>query len=130
MRTPMVELWNRLFGQLRSRRSHTYALEQSLRTALARRARHEKRPNTEVQVEALAAGLEQMQTSDWLMDCWDSLSPREQEVAALTCLNYTNQQMAPFAWRGMCRSAQTPGSCASAGKAIPKAAMPPRLTAT
>ena len=94
---PMIELWNRLFGQLRSRRTrrkHTYALEESLRTALVRRAEHEQRPDAEVQAEALEAGLAHLQTADWLKYCWDNLSPREQQVTALICLKYTNRQMA------------------------------------
>ncbi len=88
----MNELWNRLLGLLPPRRH--FALEESLRTALVRRADREQRPEQEIQAEVVAAGLVHLQTSDWLKQCWEALSPREQEVTALTCLEYTNRQMA------------------------------------
>jgi DNA-binding CsgD family transcriptional regulator len=94
---PMIELWNRLTSLLRLRRSpraRYFELEQSLRTALVQRADREQRPEAEVRAEALAAGLAHLQNADWLKQCWDNLTPREQEVAALTCLGYTNRQMA------------------------------------
>ena len=34
------------------------------------------------------------QTRDVLVRCWDALSVREQEVTALSCLGYTNRQIA------------------------------------
>jgi len=88
----MNELWNRLLGLLPTRRH--FALEESLRTALVQRADQEQRPEQEIQAEVVAAGLAHLQTTDWLKQCWDNLSPREQEVAALACLGYTNRQMA------------------------------------
>ena len=47
-----------------------------------------------MQAELVATGLAHLQTDDWLKDCWDKLTPREQEMTALTCLHYTNRQMA------------------------------------
>ena len=93
----MSELWNRLLGPLRTRRTprwRYFALEESLHTALEQRADREQRPAEEIQAELVAAGLAHLQTVDWLKKCWGSLSPREQEVTALTCLQYTNRQMA------------------------------------
>jgi len=93
----MNELWIRLLGLLPTRRDwrgRYLALEENLRTALVQRADQQQRPEQEVQAEEVAAGLEHLQTSDWLKQCWVSLSPREQEVAALTCLRFTNRQMA------------------------------------
>ena len=93
----MIELWNRLLGLLRARRASRwryFELEESLHTALEQRADQEQRPAEQVQAEVLAAGLAQLQSADGLKRRWDSLSVREQEVTALTCLGYTNRQMA------------------------------------
>jgi DNA-binding CsgD family transcriptional regulator len=93
----MIELWKRLLDRLRARggpRWRYFNLEESLHTALELRAGQQQRPQEEVQAELLAAGLAHLQTGDWLQQCWEGLSPREQEVTALTCLRYTNRQMA------------------------------------
>ena len=92
----MLELWKRLFRTLRLRRprGRYFEWEQSLQTALLQRADREQRPQAEIQAEALAAGLEHLQSADELKECWGRLSWREQEVTALTCLGYTNRQMA------------------------------------
>ena len=44
--------------------------------------------------DLVATALAQRKTSGALKDRWQSLSPREQEVTALTCLGYTNRQIA------------------------------------
>ena len=93
----MLELWKRLFGLLGSRRSprwRYFEWEESLHTALQQRADQEQRPEEEVQAEVLEAGLVQLQSADGLKECWSRLSGREQEVTALTCLYYTNREMA------------------------------------
>jgi len=93
----MIELWKRLFERLRPRGNsgwRGFALEQRLQTALVQRADQEQRPAEEIQAEVLAAGLVHLQTADWLKGRWGGLSQREQEVTALTCLKYTNRQMA------------------------------------
>jgi DNA-binding NarL/FixJ family response regulator len=93
----MIELLKRLSGMLHLRRSprwRYFELEESLQAALLQRADQEQRPQEELQAEILAAGLARLQKADWLRLCWDQLSPREQEVAALTCIGCTNRQMA------------------------------------
>ena len=94
---PMIELWNHLFDRFHARRSprwRYFALEDSLHKALEQRADQEQRSPEEIQAELVAAGLAHLQTTDWLVECWGHLSPREQEVTALTCLRYTNRQIA------------------------------------
>jgi DNA-binding CsgD family transcriptional regulator len=44
--------------------------------------------------ELLARGLAQRGQDAQTSQRWEMLSPREQQVAALTCLGYTNRQMA------------------------------------
>jgi DNA-binding CsgD family transcriptional regulator len=43
--------------------------------------------------DLLAAGLTQYRTTDELWPKWESLSPRERDVAALACLGYPNSQI-------------------------------------
>jgi DNA-binding CsgD family transcriptional regulator len=93
-----MKLWQRLlalFRMMRPRPERRYfELDAPLQAALQERAGREQRPLEQFQAELLAAGLANLQTSDELKRCWERLSGREQEVTALTCLGYTNRQMA------------------------------------
>ena len=93
----MIELWKHLLDRLRIRRSprwRYFALEESLHTALELRAGQQQRPQEEVQAELFAQGLARLQAEDWLKGCWEKLTPHEQEITALTCLHFTNRQIA------------------------------------
>jgi DNA-binding NarL/FixJ family response regulator len=93
----MMELWDRLLAILRIKpgpEPRYFELDEPLQTALVERADREQLPVEQVQAELLAAGLAHLQSSDGLKHCWELLSRREQEVTALTCLGYTNRQMA------------------------------------
>jgi DNA-binding CsgD family transcriptional regulator len=96
-----MELWQRLLEVLspllRPRPApgrRVFELDDPLEAALAARADQEHLPVEQVQADLLAAGLANLQTSDELKRIWERLSPREREVTALTCLGYTNRQMA------------------------------------
>lgn len=92
-----MELWDRLLELLRLKGTsgpRFYELDESLRTALINRADRESRPAGDIQEEVVAAGLAKLQTSDELKARWETLSQRERDVTALTCLKYTNRQMA------------------------------------
>ncbi len=65
-------------------------LLQSLQTI----AEHEQRQTGEVASELLSSALAQRQVDNGLVAHWRFLSAREQQVAALTCLNFTNRQIA------------------------------------
>lgn len=65
-----------------------------MQTTLTTLASHESRPVDELIPDLLAAGLTQYRTVDELLPKWESLSPRERDVAALACLGYTNPQIA------------------------------------
>ena len=73
--------------------SRTYEIEESLQVTLNTIAKHEGRPETELLPDILAAGLTQYITKDKLWNRWQSLSAREQDVAALACLGYTNREI-------------------------------------
>lgn len=91
-----MTIWQRIrraLGYTHSSRLTFHADEdllQSLRTI----AEREQRRTGEVASELLNSALEQRQVDDGLVARWHFLSPREQQVAALTCLNFTNRQIA------------------------------------
>ena len=92
-----MSIWRRLLYLIGLRPTpgpRTYEFSESLYTTLSTLAQHEGRPEHELIPDILAAGLTQYRSSEELWPLWESLSPREQEVAALTCLGYTNRQMA------------------------------------
>jgi DNA-binding CsgD family transcriptional regulator len=72
----------------------TFKISESLHNTLSTLAKHEGRPEHDLLPDLLAAGLTQYRTVDELWPKWESLSPREQDVAALVCLGYTNRQAA------------------------------------
>ena len=92
-----MELWQRLLALLQMKPGpdrRYFELDGPLQAALAERADRDQLPLEQIQAELLAAGLEHLQSVDELKRGWESLSPREQEVTAYTCLGYTNRQMA------------------------------------
>jgi len=96
-----MESWDRLLTLLRmmlgSGPRH-FELNERLQTALVDRADREQRPVEVIQAELLVAGLTHLETSDRLKQRWDTLSPRERDVTAYTCLGYTNRRMAKQIW--------------------------------
>jgi DNA-binding CsgD family transcriptional regulator len=92
-----MSTWDRLLTLLGIKRdsgSHYFELDENLHIALVDIAHQEQRPAREIQADLLAAGLARRHTHAELWQRWQSLSPREQDIAALTCLGYTNRQMA------------------------------------
>jgi DNA-binding CsgD family transcriptional regulator len=93
----MIKPWESLLSRLGFRRAkgrRYFELDESLHTELMALAEREQRPAQQVQAELLATALAQRQTHGELYKRWQSLSPREQDVSALTCRGYTNRQMA------------------------------------
>ena len=92
-----MSIWQRflyLIGKRPTPGPRTYEINESMRVTLATLAKHEGRPEHELIPDLLAAGLTQYRSIDELWPRWESLSPREQDVAALTCLGLTNRQIA------------------------------------
>ena len=71
-----------------------YEISESLQVTLSSLAKHESRPEHELAQDLFAAGLTQYRSIDEILPKWESLSSREQEVTALTCLGLTNRQIA------------------------------------
>ncbi len=91
-----MSIWQRflyLIGKRPAPGPRTYEINESLQVTLSTLAQHEGRPEHELFPDILAAGLVQYQSVDKFWPKWESLSPRERDIAALTCLGYTNRQI-------------------------------------
>lgn len=90
-----MNIWQRIlraFGYIPPSRLAFHADEeliQFLRTI----AEREQRQTSEVAFELLSSALARRQVNDEHVAHWQILSPREQQVAALICLNFTNRQI-------------------------------------
>jgi DNA-binding CsgD family transcriptional regulator len=73
---------------------HTYAFDEGIDTALVEQAKIRNVSAQDLAANIMSTGLEEMRTSTFLMEAWESLSGREQQVCALTCRGYTNRQIA------------------------------------
>lgn|SRR5258708_3509561 len=92
-----MSIWQRLMYLIGLRPDsgpRTFELSESLQITLSTLAKHEGRPEHDLLPDLLAAGLTHYSSNDELWHKWESLSPREQDVTALTCLGYTNRQIA------------------------------------
>jgi len=67
-----------------------YALEQTIEAI----ASQEHRTKEEVADELLELARQQQHANEFFELCWKNLTPREQEVTALVCQDYTNRQIA------------------------------------
>ncbi len=83
----------KLIGYSRTPRL-TFDMDQALIQSLQTLADQEARAADEVAADLLTFALAQRRAADENLDRWHSLTPREQQVAALACLNYTNRQIA------------------------------------
>ena len=71
----------------------SFHTEQALLDSLQALAEEEQRPREQVMADLLEQGLVRRQVSQMNLQRWQALSVREQQVAALVCLNYTNRQI-------------------------------------
>ncbi len=86
--------WLTLIGLRPNSGPRTYQISESLHISLSTLAQHEGRPEHELAEDLLAAGLTQYFSTDELWQKWELLTPRERDISALTCLGYTNRQIA------------------------------------
>lgn len=92
-----MSIWQRflyLIGLRPNPGPRYFEISESLQVTLSTLAEHEGRPEHEFANELLAAGLTQYFSVEEVWQKWEKLTPREQEVAALVCLGYTNRQAA------------------------------------
>ena len=72
----------------------TYALDDRLNRVLLTLAEKEQRPAEEVHAALLVDALRQRRNQEAAWQSWQALSPRQKDVTALSCLGYTNRQIA------------------------------------
>lgn len=90
-----MTLWKALLRKLRRKKTRrSFRFDQGTIQLLESLARLERRSEEEVASELISRALEHRRANDQNLRHWKTLSPREQEVAALICLGYTNQQVA------------------------------------
>lgn len=93
----MWAMLRRLLGFLRLQQNPTsqqYLLDKQFQNIISELAQQERRSEDEVHADLLTTALTQRNASQETWRRWQSLSNREQEVTALTCLGYTNHQIA------------------------------------
>ncbi len=92
-----MSAWRNLLrnlGIIKDKKLRSFDLDTTLQDKLIILAEERHRSPGEIQAEVIEVGLSKIdRDSEWI-DRWDKLSPREQQVAALTCLGYTNKQIA------------------------------------
>jgi DNA-binding CsgD family transcriptional regulator len=92
-----MSIWHRflyLIGLRPTPGPRTYEISESLQVTLSTLAAHEGRPEPELILDLLAAGLTHYRDLEERWRAWDSLTVREKQVAALVCLGYANRQIA------------------------------------
>jgi DNA-binding CsgD family transcriptional regulator len=91
-----MSIWQRILRVLgyapRSRLA--FHADEELIRSLQTIAEREQRQTGEIAFELLTSALVLRQVNDEHITHWQMLSPREQQVAVLTCQNFTNRQIA------------------------------------
>jgi DNA-binding NarL/FixJ family response regulator len=72
----------------------SFQMEEELVESLREMAHSQRRPKEELAADLLSEALMRRQEEEEKLEHWRNLSPREQEIVALVCLNYTNRQIA------------------------------------
>ena len=93
-----MSIWDRFLYLIGKRstpgpRSYRFDVSDSLQVTLSTIAKDEGRPENELIPELLNAGLTQYVSNERIWKKWETLSPREKDVAALVCLGYTNREI-------------------------------------
>ena len=91
-----MSIWQRLLYWIGLRPKsgpRKYEVSEPLQVTLTTIARHEGRSEHDLFPDIMAAGLNQYVTREKLWNRWVSLTEREQAVAALACLGYTNREI-------------------------------------
>jgi DNA-binding CsgD family transcriptional regulator len=71
-----------------------YQFDDELIESLQELAAREQRSEQDVAQDLLAAGLAQRNAAEAFVQIWHELTRREQQMVALTCLSYTNREIA------------------------------------
>lgn len=91
-----MKIWKRLLALLGADPAgqRTFTLDAGLEQSLRLLAEEEHRRPDQVAANLIHAALDERRQQHEYWQRWKLLTPREQEVAALVCLNYTTRQIA------------------------------------
>ena len=92
-----MKLWNHLLTFFRlppPAPARTFTLDVELQRTLQSLAEQEQRTPQEVAAGLIHAALQSRQLNAQSWRHWQALTAREQQIAALVCLNYTSRQAA------------------------------------
>jgi non-specific serine/threonine protein kinase len=91
-----MSLWQRLLRALgyQPATSLSFHMDEEMARSLQELAAREQRQAAEVAADLLSSALAERNASGAMLKRWLRLSTREQQVAALVCLQYTNRQIA------------------------------------
>jgi DNA-binding NarL/FixJ family response regulator len=92
-----MSFWKRLrkaFGLDKSTAKVRFEVEEQLIQTLQYLAKREDRPEDALASDLLSYALARHEAAEAYRKNWQALSPREEQVAALICLGYTNRQIA------------------------------------
>ncbi len=93
-----MPFWRNLLDKLRPRRpgkqKRAFELDDAFIQSLQDLAEREQRPPGEVAHRLVNKALDERRAADECLERWRALTPREQQVVALMCLNYTTSQIA------------------------------------
>lgn len=96
MRLRFSHLWQRICAILAPRPSYprVFRLDEDSSSSLRRISEREQRPETELAAELLSAAIDQRLKAEENLSLWQGLTEREQQVIALSCLGYSNVDIA------------------------------------
>jgi DNA-binding CsgD family transcriptional regulator len=92
-----MSFFKRLFSGRNKKRKDSarrYSLDETLIDIVSDMAAQRGRSEEEIVAELMKSGLNQQGLEDRLWECWESLTAKEKQTTALTCLGYTNRQIA------------------------------------
>jgi DNA-binding CsgD family transcriptional regulator len=91
-----MNVWKRLWALLRGNTTTqpTFTLDVEVVRSLRLLAEQQNRPPEDVAANLIHAALDERRLTEECWRRWRTLTAREQEVAALVCLNYTTRQIA------------------------------------
>lgn len=92
-----MSFWERIkkaFGLHKSTANVRFEVEEELIQTLQYLAEREHRPKDEMAADLLSYALARHEAAEVYRQNWEALSPREEQVAALICLGYTNREIA------------------------------------
>lgn len=93
---PLLVIWERLKRALGLPRPHTITFDASVQLVqeIHDLAERDERTEKEITADLLSYAISQRHQADENLRRWEELSPRERDIAAFTCLGYTNRQIA------------------------------------